>query len=87
MKPPKTIDQAKVLWWAWSGEVPFGLNGDEPVHGFAVCRYADGQLYRLSCDRNWATVNDLDHATEEEAKANIPTNYDASRVQWVRYEG
>ena len=87
MEPPKTIDGAEVLWWAWSGIDPFGLHGDEPVHGFAVCRYETGELYRFSCNRRWETVNDMDHTTVEEAKADIPANYDNTRVRWVRRAG
>ena len=85
MKPPQYLDGAEVLWWAWSGSEPYGLHGDEPVHGFAVCKYASGQIYRFSCNRVWQTVNDMDHATEVEAKADIPSNYDESRVQWSPY--
>lgn len=86
MKPPKSIDDADVLWWAWSGIEPYGLHGDEPVHGFAVGRYASGEIYRFSCNRLWETVNDMVHTTESQARADIPSNYDESRVQWLRYE-
>src|SRR5437870_293983 len=89
-RPPPTLDGARVLWWAWSGEVPFGvLDGaagdDGLVYGFAVCRYDSGALYRFTCNRRWEVVQDLDHADEEEAKADIPSNYDASRVEWQHY--
>jgi nuclear transport factor 2 (NTF2) superfamily protein len=74
-----------VLWWAWSGEEPFGLMSNEAVHGFAVCQYDSGQIYRFSCNSRWEVVNDMDHANEDSAKADIPLNYDESRVEWRRY--
>lgn len=83
--PPAMIDNARVLWWAWAGDKPFGFCSDVPVYGFAVCRYdAGGPFYRFSCDREWETVNDSDHGDEDEAKHSIPTNYQASvnRVAW-----
>jgi hypothetical protein len=73
--PPATIDGARVLWWAWAGEEPFGFCGDVPVYGFAVCRYESGTRYRFSCDENWETVNDAVHQDEAEAKTAIPANY------------
>jgi hypothetical protein len=78
------IDNARVLWWAWAGDEPFGFCGDIPVYGFAVCRYDSGELYRFSCNREWETVNDLDHDDEETAKRSIPMNYLASahRIVW-----
>ena len=87
--PPPMLDGARVLWWAWSGETPFGEVYGAPeeqrwVHGFAVCRYDSGEIYRFSCSRRWEVV-DMDHATEDEAKADIPANYDASRVTWQRH--
>lgn len=84
------LDNARVLWWAWSGDVPFGeLSGaedpDSLIYGFAVCQYDSGEIYRFTCNRFWEVVQDMDHADEEEAKAAIPTNYDASRVEWHQY--
>jgi hypothetical protein len=90
--PPAMLDGARVLWWAWSGDVPFGEHyGDSEenrwVHGFAVCCYDSGKIYRFSCNRNWEVVNDMDHDSEDAAKASIPLNYDAARVRWRKYEG
>jgi len=79
------------LWWAWSGELPFGelpgAEGDDGlIFGFAVCRYdQSGALYRFTCNKHWQVVQDMDHGDEEEAKADIPGQYDASRVVWQRY--
>ena len=78
------IDGARVLWWAWSGEEPFGHSSGVEIYGFAICRYDSGALYRFSCDRDWQTVNDEDHADESEAKAATPMNYlpSAGRIHW-----
>ena len=42
-------------------------------------------IYRFTCNRRWQVVQDMDHLSEEEALASIPTNYDASRVRWQRF--
>jgi hypothetical protein len=88
--PPPTLDGARVLWWAWAGEEPFGeLPGadgeDRLVFGFAVCRDDTGELYRFTCSGHWQVVQDMDHQDEDEAKADIAAHYDASRVVWQRY--
>jgi hypothetical protein len=89
-KPPPLLDGAKVLWWATSGETPFGeLPGapdeDRLIFGFAVCKYESGAIYRFTCNKRWEVVQDSDHRTEDEAKAAIPMNHDASRVHWISY--
>ena len=87
MNPPSLIDNARVLWWAWSGDQPFGLCGDTEIYGIAICRYdSSGALYRFSCDRNWKTVNDSPHDDEDEAKAAVPLNYrkSLSRIGWQK---
>jgi hypothetical protein len=88
--PPPTLDGACVLWWAWSGEIPFGelpgAEGDDRlVYGFAVCRYEGGALYRFTCNKHWEVVQDADHDNEEAAKASIPIQYNAARIVWQRY--
>jgi hypothetical protein len=85
--PPPAIDGARVLWWAWAGDEPFGLCGEKKVFGFAICRYETGEMYRFSCDRHWETVNDSLHENEEEAKRAVPINYLASldRISWRRH--
>ena len=87
MTPPDRTDGAEVLWRAWSGDEPFWFCGDEPVHGFAVCKYSSGALYRFSCNGQWKTVNDALHDDIEVAKAEIPDQYDAGRLQWLRRAG
>jgi hypothetical protein len=88
--PPAMLDGARVFWWAWAGDEPFGelpgaAGDDRLVFGFAVCRYENGRLYRFTCNRHWQVVQDMDHTDEEEARADIPAQYDASRVVWQRY--
>lgn len=82
------IDNARVLWWAWAGDEPFGFCSEVPVYGFAVCQYDFGKLYRFSCDQNWGTVNDSDYDDEETAKRSIPVNYLAAvnRIVWHKCE-
>jgi hypothetical protein len=87
--PPPMLDGARVLWWAWSGVISFGeLSGaegdDRQVHGFAICRYESGELYRFTCNKHWEVVQDMDHTDEEEAKSDIPSQYDSTRVNWMR---
>lgn len=88
-KPPPTLDGAQVVWWAWD-EIAFGQlygaeGADRWIHGFAVCRYEDGLLYRFSCNKDWKVVQDMDHVSEDEAKSDLPANYDSSRVSWQQY--
>lgn len=82
--PPREIDGAKVLWWAWSGGEPFGYCSDAAIHGFAVCRYPNGQLYRFSCNEHWETENDAPCDDEGSAMSSLPLNYmaTAAKVQW-----
>ena len=89
-RPPPVLDNARVLWWAWAGDEPFGespgAEGDDRyVFGFAVCRSDSGHLYRFTCNRRWQVVQDMDHVDEEQAKADIPVRCDASRVAWQPY--
>ena len=65
MRPPKEIDGARVIEWAWSHPEPFFVvpysdrSGGIPIHGLAICRYEDsGAIYRFSCNENWETEND-----------------------------
>ena len=92
--PPPILDGARVLWWAWSGDVPFGEMPGAPepdrwIHGFAICRYDSGSTYRFSCNRYWEVVQDEDCGDSvdavEGAKARIPLQYDRSRVNWIEF--
>ncbi len=91
-KPPKEIDGALVIEWAWSGERPFGVvhysSGDiaSEIYGLAICRYInDNKVYRFSCDENWETEQDADYDSLEEAKVNLPAQYQNIKVNWQRY--
>lgn len=88
--PPATLDGARVLWWAWAGEFPFGelpgAEGDDRfVYGFAVCRYESGRYYRFTCNKHWEVAQDQYHDDEESALADIPRQYAVRRVVWRRY--
>jgi hypothetical protein len=72
VKPPSHLDSAKVLYWAWSGDKPFGtmeyVDGRiaAEIFGFAICLLA-GTLFRFSCDRQWEVQNDMDFPSIQEA--------------------
>jgi hypothetical protein len=93
-KPPEKIDGARVLEWAWSGEIPFGVikyaDGEEiaaEIYGLAICQYDNSKIiYRFSCDRNWETEQDSDYTSIEEAKKNLPEQYKKVAVEWIQYE-
>jgi len=92
-KPPKMIDGAEVLEWAWSGEKPFGVHRFESgaiaseIYGLAICRYSkSGKIYRFSCNADWETEQDSLYESEEEAKTYLPSQYQQVRVSWFKYE-
>jgi hypothetical protein len=89
MKPPKEIDDADVIWWAWSGIAPFFempvTESAETIaiYGLAVCRHPkSGNVYRFSCNAEWEVENDSQWPTIEEALQATSTQFDASVVQW-----
>lgn len=64
-KPAPAIDGAKVLYWAWSGDQPFGWLGAESdpnaiaIFGLAIAQYDNSSvIYRFSCNENWETEQD-----------------------------
>ncbi|MEM7246895.1 MAG: hypothetical protein AAF533_16215 [Acidobacteriota bacterium] len=89
-EPPAELDGARVLWWAWSGERPFGELPGAPdderwIHGFAICRYSGSTTcYRFSCNSRWEVVQDATYDDEEQAKESLPAQYDRDRVTWNR---
>ncbi|MBS1795116.1 MAG: hypothetical protein JSS81_14755 [Acidobacteria bacterium] len=92
-KPPQEIDGAKVLFWAWSGPVPFGFVGDEKdplaakIFGLAICRYEGSeQVYRFSCDENWETQQDAFYDSAEQAIDELPDQYKNVRADWIEFE-
>jgi len=92
-KPPKTIDNAEVLYWAWSGEIPFGVlkytdgNIAAKIYGLAICKYFKSDLvYRFSCDRKWETEQDSDYSSVEEAMKDLSEQYKNVTANWCKYE-
>jgi len=93
MTPPSTIDDAEVLYWAWSEPAPFFVmtdsNGEDAVaiHGLALCRYPDSKvIYRFSCNSSWETENDSTFETVQQAMQARSAQYDVSSVGWLAYE-
>ena len=89
--PPPTLDNAEVLFWAWSGERPFGVMPDgeagTQVFGCAVCRYANsGETYRFSCDQSWNVVQDEPCGrVDDPYLVRLPHQYDTREVVWMAY--
>jgi len=90
--PPKIIDSAIVLEWAWSGEAPFGVilspNGEVAVeiYGLAICKYQDSKvIYRFSCNVEWESEQDFDYCSVSDAKENLPEQYKSIEAQWHKY--
>jgi hypothetical protein len=93
MKPPREIDGAEVVLWAWSEPRPFFAmpctDGDAsiPIHGLAICRYAErGSVYRFSCNSAWETQNDSAYWTVEDATKGESAQYDVESVEWHRFD-
>ena len=91
--PPKELDGAKVLEWAWSGEQPFGVlrysSGElaYEIYGLAICQYeGSNQFYQFSCTADWEVEQDFPYDSVAEAKAHLPEQYKGVRVHWQRYE-
>lgn len=91
--PPKQIDNATVLEYAWSA-LPFGVvrYSDGSIvahtHGLAICQYADSNvIYRFSCTKNWVTIQDMEYETVEEAKRLLPEQYRNAPIVWQKMQG
>lgn len=92
-KPKNEIDGAKVLYWAWSGSIPFGFVGDEnnhiasEIYGLAICQYENSEdVYRFSCDENWETQQDQVYDSVNQAIENLPDQYRNVKADWVKFE-
>lgn len=92
-KPPKTIDGAIVIYWAWSGENPFGVISTDDssevdkVYGLAICKYeGSSTIYRLACSSQWETLNDAAYDNIELAKQNVPAQYRNVQINWNVYD-
>jgi hypothetical protein len=90
--PPTEIDGAKVLEWAWSGEIPFGFipssasDQSIEVFGLAICRYpTSGKVYRFSCNSNWEVEQDADYDSVSEAKLKLPHQYREVEAIWIEF--
>ena len=93
MKPPSTIDGAKIIEWAWSGSKPFGVvqykDGQisREIYGLAICRYENSNIiYRFCCDKNWETQQDGDYPSIDDAKKFLPDQYSQVIPQWIIYD-
>lgn len=89
MKPPRELDGADVVLWAWSAPAPFfempyaDGSATIPIHGLAVCRHArSGEIYRFSCNATWEVENDSCWPSVEEARRGASGQYDVEAVQW-----
>lgn len=88
-EPPNYLDGAKVIKWAWPGQQPFGLvgNEDDPereeIYGLAICQYEDSNgMYRFSCDKNWEVIQDGFYDNEEQAIERLPDQYKNVIANW-----
>jgi len=93
VKPPEIIDNAEVLYWARSGDTPFGVlkypDGSvaTKIFGLAICRYIDsGSIFRFSCDKDWETEQDGDYDSVEEAMNFLPEQYKNVQVNWIEFK-
>ncbi|MGX5175344.1 hypothetical protein ACUR5C_15095 [Aliikangiella sp. IMCC44653] len=89
MRPPKYIDDGKVLRWAFSGSEPFGVikysDGRiaAEIYGLAICQYdGDSKIYRFSCDKDWETEQDAGYGSIEEAMNTVPAQYRGQEIKW-----
>ena len=89
--PPSILDNANVLYWAWSGERPFGVLPDGlggiAVYGFAICRYAEsGQTYRFTCDQSWNVEQDEPCGpVDDPYRVPLPGQYDTRGIVWMGF--
>ncbi len=85
-RAPNEIDGARVIEWACSGEVPFGVVlGAEPpeIYGLAIATYDDMQFYRFSCDKDWNCVQDAIYDSVTDAKNQLPDQYRNVVANWT----
>ncbi len=83
---------ANVLYWAWSGNKPFGWIGSSkdpeaiPVYGLAIAQYeGDSTIYRFSCNENWEMEQDATYATVDEAMTYLPEQYREEPANWQKF--
>lgn len=91
MNPPSQLDGSQVLYWAWSGDKPFGnMNYTDgsvasEIYGFAICINA-GTILRFSCDHDWQVQNDMDFPTIEEAMKAEYRQYQNQPTIWNKFD-
>ncbi len=92
-KPESTIDGANVLYWAWSGNSPFGWLGTSssptmiPIFGLAIAQYDNSAvIYRFSCNEYWETRQDGVYETIEDAMKYLPKQYREVPAKWQKYD-
>lgn len=89
--PAEHINGAKVLQYAFSGQVPFGYleSSDKKtnvaIFGIAICQYeSDQKVYCFSCNANWDVVQDSEYNTLSEAIGQIPPPFSDKQLHWHR---
>ncbi|MEZ6037510.1 MAG: hypothetical protein R3F29_08520 [Planctomycetota bacterium] len=87
--PPRELDGADVVLWAWSSPRPFFVmpfadgEGGVAIHGLAILRYGDsGAIARVSCNAEWETENDSPQDSVESAKRAPSAQFDVRTVRW-----
>jgi hypothetical protein len=88
-KPPPEIDEAKVLYWAWSGSTPFGVVYGLPdeIYGLAICQYPNSnEVYRFSCTKDWETQQDAVYDSVQQAMEQLPDQYRNVEPVWIKFE-
>jgi len=82
-----------VLEWAWSGHKPFGVLRESlgsdcvEIFGLAICQYpGKSNVYRFCCDRNWESEQDAECDSVASAKANLPSQYEETEVDWMKLD-
>lgn len=93
MQPPRQLDGADVVLWSWAAPEPFfempvtGGHPSIPIHGLAIARYADGEVYLFTCDAGWEVMNDSPQASVEGARTASLHRVDTAAVDWIPWEG
>lgn len=86
-QPPKKLDGADVVKWAWSGNEPFFTMEDAEnvveIYGLAICKYDDSDtFYRFVCNESWEVENDSSWNSITEACKAKSLQYDIDEISW-----
>lgn len=88
-KPPAEVLAPEVLWWAWSGDEPFGLARQEddarsPIDVYGLAIYATPySVVQAFYDRNWEIQDCVPCDSVEAARQSIPERYKNAPVNWT----